>query len=333
MRKLWTALLCLALVCAMLGGCTLPLPGRGSQGAMVMTVSGADVGSDLFAYYLTRILRAPTRYGLQQNPGREEVETEAIRLCTEYVAVNTAFQDAGLRLTGAYKKQIAENVSTQWSFYKNYYRDVGVSKQTLTKYETCEARRAQMVTYLYGKDGVQAVPDLEWDAYYAVNYVTFRSINGYLTQTDSNGKMKRLPDDKVAEVENLFREMSAEVRNGTSIEDVCRAHADSPYIFSSEAETVTINRDTSNYPQEFFASVQKMNEDAVHVIETTDYIFLVVKQSAKLDENLQAHRLSCLQKMCKESFDSYLSDRIAGFRVQKDASAVNSVYALVSSHF
>ena len=123
------------------------------------------------------------------------------------------------------------------------------------------------------------------------------------------------------------------VRNGTTLENVCRAHADSPYILSDEAETVTINRETSNYPQEFFSSVQKMDEGAARVIETSDYIFLVVKQSAKQDDNLQAHRLSCLQEMCKDKFASYLSARIEGFRVQKDSSALSSLYSTVQKKF
>ena len=332
MKKKVAVLLLVTLLCG-LCGCTAALPWQSARQSVVMTVSGADVGADLAAYYLTLVLREPQRYELADPPSRDDAENAVIRLCEEYVAVNTAFQNEGLRLTPAYKKEIAENVSTKWSFYQNYYSGVGVTKQTLTQYETGEARRKQMIAYLYGTDGAQAVSEVEQNAFYAVNYVTFRSVNGYLTQTDGSGQTTRLPDDKIAEAEDLFRSMCESVRGGTSLENVCRANADSPYILSPEAQTVTINRKTSNYPQEFFESVQKMDEGASRVIETTDYIFLVVKQSAKQDENLQAHQLACLQEMCKDKFAAYLSDMIGNFHVQKDSGALRDLYGVVQKKF
>ena len=332
MKKIISLFLCLALLAGTLCGCSVTLPWQKERRSMVMTVSGADIGSDLYAYVLTQILRTPAKYGLE-SPTRETAEEKAVRICTEYVAVNTAFQNEGLRLSAEYKKQIADNVSTKWSFYRNYYDAVGVTKQTLTQYETCEARRAQMIEHLYGKGGAKAVSDVEWNAYYAVNYVTFQSVNGYLTQTDSSGKATRLPEAKITEAENLFRTMCDAVRGGSSLEDVCRAHTDSPYILSTEAESITINRETSNYPKEFFESVQKMDEGAARVIETADYIFLVVKQSSKKDEAYDAHRLACLQEMCRDSFNSYLQAMIDGFHVQKDSAALGSLYNTVSKKF
>ena len=332
MKKGIAALLCAALLCG-LCGCTVTLPWDSGKNTMVMTVSGADVGSDLYAYYLTVLFKEPDKYGVDDPSDEDAVEQAAIRLCTEYVAVNTAFREEGLRLSPAYKKEIAENVSTKWSFYQSYYTSVGITKQTLTQYETCEAKRRQMIAYLYGTGGTQAVSEVEWNANYAVNYVTFRSVNGYLTQTDDSGNASRLPDDKVAQAEDLFRTMCEAVRGGTSLEEVCRANADSPYILSSEPQTVTINRETSNYPPEFFASVQKMDEGAARVIESSDYIFLVVKQSSKQDENLQAHRLACLEEMCRDKFGAYLSAMIEGFHVQKNASALRSLYDDVRKAF
>ena len=332
MKKVTALLMCAAMLFA-LCGCTVPIPWERERNAMVMTVSGADVGADLYAYYLTQILRDPASFDLTDDPKKDDVENVAIRLCEEYVAVNTAFRDEGLRLLPAYKKEIAENVRTKWSFYRNYYTSVGVSKKTLTNYETNEAKRRQLVSYLYGTGGRQAVSEVEWNAYYAVNYVSFQSINGYLTQTDSEGKASRLPDDKVAEAETLFRTMCDAVRGGSTLENACRANADSPYILSPEVQTQTINRTTSNYPPEFFTSVQKMDEGAARVIETTDYIFLVVKQNAKEDENLEQHRLLCLQEMCKDKFSAYLSAMIEGYHVQKDGSALSGLYSDVRKKF
>lgn len=329
MRKriaLMLALLLLAALC----GC-----GKTQQSdtpETVITVSAADVGADLYALYLTQIFHAPEKYGLSDT-SREAAEKKAVELCTQYVAINTAFRNAGLHLTPEYKTRIAENVSVKWSFYQKYYASVGVRKQTLTMFETAEAMREMLIAHKYGKGGAAAVSDVELDAYYAVNYVTFRSINGYLTQTGADGSIERLPAMEIAAIEDRFRAMCDDVRTGTSVEEVGKKNAGSAYILSAEAQTVTINRKTNNYPAEFFTRVQQMDEGAPRVIETEDYIFLVVKQSAKNDENLQAHRLSCLLEMCADRFASDLAAVTAGYKVQKNTSALGGIYSAVSKAF
>ena len=305
---------CVSLVLSLLTfcGCSLTMPWQSSDRDVVMTVSGAQIEDDLYAYYLTTVLHSPKTYGLT-DPDRKAAEDKTVQLCTEYVAVNSMFADAGLDLTPEYKNRIAENVSTKWSFYKNYYEKVGIRKQTVTKYETNQAKREMLIAHKYGEGGAAAVPQIELDAYYAVNYVTFKSINGYMTEVGSDGKSHRLPDPEIAAVENRFKQMCELVRTGSSLEEVAEANASNAYILSSEAETVTINRTTNNYPPEFFTSVQKMDVGTPRVIETSDYIFLVVKQSDKSDENLQAHRMACLLEKCAEPFRADLATVIAGY--------------------
>lgn len=330
MRKKYVLVPALILALATLCGCVMPW--QSAREEAVVAVSDAEVGADLYALYLTQIFRAPEKYGLADTK-RDAAEKKAVELCTQYVAVGRAFRDAGLRLTPAYKTRIAENVSVKWSFYKKYYESVGIRKQTLTQYETAEAKRELMIAHKYGKGGKAAVSDIELDAYYAVNYVTFRSINGYLTRTGADGKTERLPAAEIAEIENRFRAMCDDVRTGSSIEAVGKENAGNAYILSAEAETVTINRKTSNYPAEFFARVQQMEEGSPCVIETEDYIFLVVKQSAKSDENLQAHRLSCLLEKCAEPFEKDLAAVTAGYKVRKNTSALGDIYAQIDEAF
>lgn len=323
---------CAALLLALLTLSSCALPWQSSGRDVVMTVAGAQIEEDLYAYYLTTVLHSPEAYGLT-DPDRKAAESKTVQLCTEYVAVNSMFADAGLNLTPEYKNRIAENVSTKWSFFKNYYEAVGIRKQTVTKYETNQAKREMLIAHKYGEGGAAAVSKIELDAYYAVNYVTFKSINGYLTRTGSNGKTERLPAQEIAAVENRFKQMCELVRTGSSLEEVAEANAANAYILSSEAETVTINRTTNNYPQEFFSSVQKMDVGTPRVIETTDYIFLVVKQSDKSDENLQAHRMACLLEKCAAPFQSDLTSVIAGYKVQKDSYALGGIFGTVSKRF
>ena len=320
----------LALALLTLCGCTFPWQSDTPQ--TVLTVSAAQIGADLYACYLSKILHDPKAYGLSE-PQRDQAEQKAIELCTQSIAVNTMFAKQGLHLTPAYKTRIAENVSVYWSLYQNFYESIGVRKQTLTAYETAQAKRELLIAHKYGTGGAAAVSQIELDANYAVNYVTFRSINGYLTRTGADGKSERLPEAEVAQIETRFKQMCDDVRTGTSIETVSKDNAAGAGILSAETQTVTINRTTSNYPPEFFTSVQQMEVGAPRVIETEDYIFLVVKESPKSDENLEAHRFACLLDMCAEPFGKDLSAESAGYKVQKNSAALAEIYAEVRKKF
>lgn len=330
MRKGIAGLLALVLALSTLCGCAM-LPQSDEEDA-VITVSDVGIGADLYALYLTQIFRTPEDYGLADT-SRDAAEQKAVELCAQYVALGAAFRDAGLHLTPEYKTRIAENVSVKWSFYKKYYESVGVRKQTLTKYETAEAKRELLIAHKYGKGGTAAVSDIELDANYAVNYVTFRSLNGYLTRAGADGKAERLPAEEIASIEDGFRRMCDSVRTGASMESVGKENAGKLNILSAEAQTVTINRKINNYPAEFFTRVQQMEENAPLVIETKDYIFLVVKLPSKNDENLQAHRLSCLLEMCAEPFAKDLAAVTAGYKVRKNTSALGDIYNAVREAF
>lgn len=326
MKKTVQSVVCLCLALLMLCGCTMPWD---KKEAPALTVSGAEIGADLYAYYLTLVLRSPEAYGIAADD-KSAAEETAIRLCVEYAAVGSIFDEEGLRLSPSYKTQIAENVSTKWSFYKKYYQSVGITKQTVTQYETNDAMRKTIIQYKYGEGGTQAVSQIELNANYAVNYVTFRSVNGYLTRS---GTGERLSAEEIRQAEQCFTQMCERVRMGSSLDDVCKDYADRPFMASTEAETITINRKINNYPSEFFSSVQKMDEGAARVIETSDYIFLVVKQSSEHDENLEAHKLSCLLELCAEPFAQYLKPITDGYTVKKDSAVLRDVSSAVEKKF
>ena len=333
MKKRIALCLCVLLTVLSLCSCALPQLTAEEKIPTVLTVSGAEVPQDLFAYYLTVLLRDPQSYGIAADAKNTVYIDKAVELCVNYVAINSAFEAEKLHLSPAYKTQIADNVSTKWGFYKNYYNTVGIRKQMITKYETNEAKRKTLLEHKYGKDGTNPVSDIEWNAYYAVNYVTFQSVNGYLTKAGSDGSTERLSAQELAAAENRFKAMCEEVRGGKSLEDVCKNYANDLYVASPEVETITINRKTSNYPSDFFLSVQKMDVGTPRVIETADYIFLVVRQSDKSDTAYEAHRQACLQDMCAESFAADLKAITDGYKVDRDSSALKDVFSTVSKQF
>lgn len=304
-----------------------------SNDSVALNISGAEISDKLFSLFLSNVLQNKAEYSLTKESKKDDIINSATVLCTEYVAVNSLFLEEKLQLSPEYKYRITDNVSTKWDFYKNFYTSVGIDKQTLTKAETYEAKKEMLLQHFYGKDGKMAIPDAVLKAYFNENYVTFKSINGYLTKILDDGSVKRLSNDEVTLIENKFKVMCDDIRTGTTIEDVCSQNSGNSYVASASVETVTINRFKNSYPTEFFAAVHSMPENSPKVIETADNIFLVLKQSDTDSAVFEEYRTDCLKSVCLDTFGTLLDNTKKSYKTDKDSSVINSAYETVSDKF
>lgn len=301
--------------------------------SVALDISGAEISDNLFAFFLSDILQNKTKYSLSKDSSKNDIVNCATELCGEYVAVNSLFQEENLQLSSEYKYQITNNVSTKWDFYKNFYNSVGIDKQTVTKYETYEAKKEMLLLHFYGQDGKMAIPESVLKAYFNENYVTFKSINGYLTTVLDDGTVKRLGNDDISAIENKFKVMCDDLRTGTTIEDICAQNANNSYVASTGVDTVTINRFSNSYPTEFFNAVQAMTINTPKVIETSDNIFLVLKQGDPDGSIFENYRTECLTAVCSDTFSSLLKNTAASFKTDPDSSVINDVYKAISDKF
>ena len=304
-----------------------------SQETVALKISGAKISENLFSLFLSDILQNKEDYSLNDSSKKSDIITCAENLCLEYVAVNSLFEEENLQLLSEYKYQIVNNVSTKWDFYKNFYEAVGIDKQALTKHETYEAKKEMLLLHFYGKNGKMAVSDDVLKAYWTENYVTFKSINGYLTKVLDDGTVSRLSADEITAIENKFKVMCDDLQTGSTIEDICTQNANNPLVASTQADTVTINRFSNSYPSEFFSAVQNMSHLIPAVIETADYIFLVQKQSDENGAIFEEYRTECLKSVCSESFSSLLKNTEASYKTNKDSSVIDNAYKTVSDKF
>jgi hypothetical protein len=106
-----------------------------------LIISGTEIDSGIFTYYLDKVVNRPLDYGLTENPEKKLLKQAVIDECKKYVAINTGFRDKGLSLSAADKVEIAQNVNNFWVRFENHYNEIGVSKQTIFKIETSKDGR------------------------------------------------------------------------------------------------------------------------------------------------------------------------------------------------
>ena len=331
MKKL-ISLLSVAVLLAVTGVLSACSNGR-NESVTVLTISGAKISDELFSYYLGTILHNPTSFGLIKTPSEDEVIDCARKLCKDYVAINTTFAEKGLRLTAEHKHEIADGVSTKWNFYKNFYQSAGIGKQTLTKALTAEAKEETLFSYYYNKGGEREVPTDDLKAYFKSNYVSFKVINGYLTEKDENGNVVQLPDTEREFIKNKFKTMLSVLKSGSTFDEVYQKYANEEQISSYSSDVMTINKNNNNYPSDFFDAVSALKPDSPAIIETNDYIFIVSKITKNDAELLDSYRLECLKAMRSEDFEKLLSDITVTYTANADASSLKGLYGTVSGLF
>ncbi|MCR5485300.1 MAG: hypothetical protein K6F09_06875 [Clostridiales bacterium] len=327
MKRITALLISVIILCSLFSGC------RGEEAAEALTVDGAEISAEVFAYYLGIIMHSPGDHGLTKYSKENEVTEKAVKLCVNYVAVNTLFKEQSFRLTPKYKYEVSENVSSKWSFYSKLYNAVGVSKQTLTKVLANDAKKTMLFLYNYDTGGKYEIPQQDVEKYFKENYVTFKSINGYLTKTNSEGEIVPLDTLEKKSIESKFKAMQDDLLTGTSFEDVAADYAKSQGLSSFSVDLITINKNDNNYPAEFFSSVSSLTPDSPSVIENSEYIFLVEKVTKEDEEILKTYRIDCLKKLCSDEFEQLLDKTTSSYKVSVNRSVIHEIYKAVAEEF
>lgn len=269
----------------------------------VLIISGTEIDSEVFTYYLDRVIHRPEDYGLAENPEKKLVKQSAIDECKRYVAINTSFRDKGLSLSAADKVGISDNVNRFWMRFENHYDEIGVSKQTLTKIMTADAYEDAIFTATYDRGTGNAAAEKELTDYFYSNYISFRTVCAYFTAPDGSAMSQA---DKIALVDSFRKmEQTAAVEADKFSESVAAAG----YTLS---DTIILKKDSSGYPAGFFEKVYAQANGTVQILEYDECVFAVLKEDlkAKGDAVYANYRTSCITDLysdaSRQEIESYI---------------------------
>ncbi len=245
-----------------------------------LTINNTKIGNDVFTYFLDL-----ATVELGTNASYETLVNEAATLAGTYYKTNSLFHTYKLSLSTAQKAEVSEKVNAVWGIYGNYYTNIGVSKETLTKVYTADAYRDALLIHYYGEGGIEEIPLSRIYANFKSNYIVFQAITGYFTETDTAGNTIRLNKNDTETLVLKFQNMSAMVNAGEqTMEEAADYLTESGYPGS--VQTVVLHKDDkSSYPDGFFAKVQSIDSRYAAIIASNDYIFLVLKGEADVNSS------------------------------------------------
>lgn len=275
-----------------------------------LVISGTEIDSEIFAYYLDKVIHRPTDYGLAENPEKKLLKQTAIDECKKYVAINTGFRDKGLSLSSADKVKISDNVNQFWTRFENHYSEIGVSKQTLTKIMTADAYEDAIFTATYDRGIENAAAEKELTDYFYSNYVSFRTVCAYFTAPDGSAMSQA---DKIALVE-LFKTLGS--NTAVNADEFTETVTAAGYTLS---DTIILKKDSDGYPAGFFEKVYSQTNDTVQILEYDECVFAVLKENleAKGDAVYVNYRTSCINDLYSGVSGQEIENYIATLTVEE----------------
>ena len=275
-----------------------------------LVISGTEIDSEIFAYYLDKVIHRPTDYGLAENPEKKLLKQTAIDECKKYVAINTGFRDKGLSLSSADKVKISDNVNQFWTRFENHYNEIGVSKQTLTKILTADAYEDAIFTATYDRGIENAAAEKELTDYFYSNYVSFRTVCAYFTAPDGSAMSQA---DKIALVE-LFKTLGR--NTAVNADEFTETVTAAGYTLS---DTIILKKDSDGYPAGFFEKVYSQTNDTVQILEYDECVFAVLKENleAKGDAVYVNYRTSCINDLYSGVSGQEIENYIATLTVEE----------------
>lgn len=303
MKKL-TALLLAVFMIFSLAACS-------NQPQTVLVISGTEIDSEVFTYYLDKVIQRPIDYNLPENPLEEELKEAAINECKQYLAANTEFVQNGLSLTASEKVEISQSVNDYWARFENHYNKIGVSKQTLTKIFTSQTYEDALFTAEYDKGtGNAALEEILQDYFYET-YICFRTVCAYFTAADGATAMTQAEKNQLLESVNALAESA-----GTDVEEFAQTAQNAGYTLSS---SVLLKDGAEGYPDGFFEKVSEQDDGTVQVLTYDECVFIVWKENLKdKGESVYAsYRSTCISDLYSDEYQAEKDEYIATLTVEE----------------
>lgn len=275
-----------------------------------LVISGTDINSEIFTYYLDKVNHAPLDYGLPQNPQSAELKKAVIEECKKYLAANTRFNEKGLSLTASQKVEISQDVNNYWIRFENHYNKIGVSKQTLTKIFTSDTYKEALFSAEYDKGTGNAEAEAILQDYFYENYISFRSVCVYFTKPDGNPMTQLEKTQLISAVETLA------ANPGNDVEKFAETVQTAGYSLS---DSVLLKSGTTTYPDGFYDKVADQSDNTVQVITYDECVFIIWKENLKeKGESIYInYRSACINDLYYEEYENALNEYLSTLTVEE----------------
>ena len=176
--------------------------------------------------------------------------------------------------------------------------------------------RTSLLLYYFGEGREYEVSEAEIEYYFDQAYVEFKTLNGYLISFDEEGNSIPLSDTELAAVRADFESKRQQLASGTAI---------SEFNNGQDVEASFVAVTNTAYPEGFLAKVAELKYDTPTIIETEEYIFIVIRLDAKTDSNYENYRTNYIETLRGEMLTDLLISTVKDFGVTLNENRISDV--------
>ncbi len=258
-----------------------------SCSASRVSVNGSKIDNEIYEYF----------------KDKADKENSADTLLLRYVAINSKFNEQGLKISSSEKAALSSDADDIWHLYSAYYTEKGISKAAIYKAELSNLYYTILLENYYSSDGQSPVAEDDIKDYFKNNYAVIRYVTGYLFNEDENGIIE-MTDEQKKSVSKSFTAAAEMINNGSSIEESIASLNDAEIRYA-----IVTSTDSAGFPDDFFEKIKDLEVGKAAAVTSGSYIFLVLREDGEKGDyaSYTDSRLDCLKAMKSEEFEKIVS--------------------------
>ena len=279
-------------VCALLL-CAIPLllfAACGGNTAPAYVIDGVPVSQGIYEYFRREALRDTQA---AEKAADDTAKQAAEARCRQLVALDQYMKQHKITVRADLKSDVASRTEGQWALFGRHYRAMGLTKQDLTRINSFDAQKKQLVQFFYGVGGKHEVAESNLKESFVKLYVGFKAFEGALTTRSDTGETVPLSKDEQDAVLAQFKQMASEAINGADLDTLYASYCKAQGLIVTTPLSVSLMKDGDPmYDDDFFKQVSALNYGSTGVIrtQTTVYLLQRVTITASDEDAFAAYR-------------------------------------------
>lgn len=318
----------------------LTLSSCSSKREYVLKVNGSPiVDSEVFAYFLNDAYYS----------GAAKTTDSSIDIATseslKYIAVNTHFENNGIKLSLDDKALIAGETNALWRSYGKYYEDIGVSKDSFFKIKQYEFRKESLRLSLYDTDGTEPINENLIKQYFSANYSGIKYFYQELYTPLSDEKLSTMSNEDKLSYEATKSTASERYSQISEIADRVNSgfiSIDSAFMQVTGEVSADINvtagvvgNNDSKFSKEFVDAVSKQAVGTAFIITNPEhsYVYFIEKVDLLSEEYdfYSRYREDCLRAVSESFFVTKINEWIKSYAVTRDYALAKDCLSQITS--
>ncbi len=293
-----------------------------------ITVNGTPINSEIFRYYLDEVWDSQEAQGSKD--GRI---TQATYKCIRYVAVNSTFAAYSLSLSDAEKAELSAETNVLWNMFGEYYKSIGVSKETYHKVRTSQEYIEKLRLHFFDKGGTDEISDGVLRGIMVDNFTAFRYVRTPVMNTDVYGNTVDYTQEERTKLNTLYSNAVNTVAVSYTVEKAYNEISAAFPLTEQSYENIVIGRNDHEFSSVFFDKVNSMEDNTASVFQYNDYVYLVFKVNMLTDGLIFSElRSECLKIVSEEPLQSKINMMCNAYQSVRDTSVVREDFERVAKN-